>query len=227
MRISHLANPVVEILSDLQERPSRPFIVALPKHRKSKCEVKLRLDLLAFRVCGAPRLLLLLLFLCAGLGNIEGSLRLEYICANMGVVLLLEHKLAVVCELVTPASGLMDAPRGCKDTYRRHAGWSYNILVTSYNVSTQLQNRLSHDKNVRAHYGPSGRRQCARVVLSPIIKDELTRTLSLIIFPVYILSSVSSLSLSAAFCAVVLSIHARSISKSSPAAVASRTRMAW
>ena len=105
MCTSHLANPVVEILSDLQERPRRPFIIALPEHREAERKIELRLDLLAFRVRGASRflllLLLLLLLLCARLGNIEGSLRLENICANVSIVLLLEHELSTVCELAT------------------------------------------------------------------------------------------------------------------------------
>src|SRR5882757_4023349 len=105
MCTSHFANPVFEILSDLQERPRRAFIIALPEHRKSERKIELRLDLLAFRVRGASRFLLLflllLLLLCARLGNIEGSLRLENICANVGVVLLLKHELSTVCELAT------------------------------------------------------------------------------------------------------------------------------
>ena len=178
MYMSHLANPVVEILSDLQERPRRPFIIALPEHREPECKIEFRLDLLAFRVRGASRFLLLFLLLffllCARLGNIEGSLRLENICANVSVVLLLKHELVTACELATHRGtqrfGSIHPPQGCTDTYRRHAGWSCSILVTSYNVSTQLRNRLSHDKNDQAHYGPSARRQCASLVLSPVIK---------------------------------------------------------
>ena len=106
MCTSHLANPVLEILSDLQERPGRPFIIALPEHGESERKIELRLDLLAFRVRSGSRgfllfLLLLFLLLCARLGNIEGCLRFENICANMSVVLLLKHELVTICELAT------------------------------------------------------------------------------------------------------------------------------